>query len=262
MNTHLLRRTIQYLLFSGHRNGHGIHSPFLYELISGDFKNNIDGGVVNTVEKYRKELLNNMNMIEVVDLGAGSLKLKGNKRRIRDIAATAAVRKHYGKLLSKLAMRCNGKAIIELGTSLGISTMYLALAADKSMVYTIEGCPGCAGIAGEGFREHNINNVKLFTGDFESVLPGLLKESGSPGLIFIDGNHRSGPLTTYVDYLLPFCSDGSIFILDDIHSSKDMEEAWNKLKERKVFSLSLDLLQFGILFFDSRFSKEHFMIRY
>lgn len=250
------------MLFSRHKNGHGIHSPFLYRLISEDFKNNIEGTIVNRVEQYRKQLLKDKTLIEVEDLGAGSLKLKGTTRIISDIAGTSAVRKRYGKLLSKLAGRYNGRPIIELGTSLGISTMYLALAAGKSKVYTIEGCPVLSGIAAQGFAEYNIPDIRQYTGDFKSVLPSVLKDAGSPGLVFIDGNHSSGPLLEYIKCILPFCSDDSLLVIDDIHYSRDMEAGWNKIKEMKQFSLSLDLLQFGLLFCDSRLSKEHFMIRY
>ena len=65
-------RFIKYLLFSQHRNGHGIHSPFAFDLVSGIFRNKIEPDIVFSIEKIRNRLLNDPRPITVNDLGAGS----------------------------------------------------------------------------------------------------------------------------------------------------------------------------------------------
>lgn len=262
MNLHLLRRSISYLLFSKHLNGHGIHSPFLYRIISDVFQNNISASIVKSVKSYRKELLTNRSVISVNDLGAGSLKLKNPERRICDIARNSAVRRKYGELLTKLAAEINGKAIIELGTSLGISTLYMALGAPDSDIYTIEGCGSCAEIAKNGFRKNGLKNIDLKVGNFDEHLEKILIKSGVPGLIFIDGNHRQEPLRKYVELALRFCDSESIIIIDDIHLNREMEDAWEEIKGMHDVRVTIDLLQFGLLFTNKKLSKESFMVRY
>ena len=262
MNLYLLRRTISYLLFSKHLGGHGIHSPFLFRIISEVFQNNINCSIVKCVESYRKELLSNRSLVSVNDLGAGSLKLKNSERRVCDIAKTSAVRRKYGVFLSKLASEINGKPIIELGTSLGISTLYLALAAPDSHVYTIEGCGSCAEIAKSGFRNNSLNNIELLFGNFDEHLESILKKSGAPGLIFIDGNHREEPLRRYVELAVKYCDSGSIIVIDDIHSKREMESGWEEIIRMQDVRISIDLLQFGLLFLNKELSKESFIVRY
>jgi hypothetical protein len=45
-------------------------------------------------------------------------------------------------------------------------------------------------------------------------------------------------------------------VLDDIFWSKDMYEAWKKLENHPRVTLSLELNDLGLLFFDPSLSKE------
>lgn len=250
------------MLTSRHINGHGIHSPFVYKLISELFQNKVDLTLVNRVEKYRSRLKLNDDSIIVSDLGAGSLKMSGSKRKVSQIARNSAVRKKYGRLLSSLAATANGRPVLELGTSLGISTMYMALSAPDSIIYTIEGCDECADIAEKSFIENNINNVKLYRGNFDNELELVLNESGIPAMVFIDGNHRMEPLLRYFEIVMKYASEDTILVLDDIYYSREMESAWEIIKGDDRVKVCIDVRQFGLVFLQKGLSKENFIIRY
>ena len=224
--------------------------------------NKADLTLVNRVEKYRSELLRSRTIIEVRDLGAGSLKMTSDRRRVSDIARNSASRKKYAKLLSKLAATVNGKPVLELGTSLGISTMYLALSAPDSLIYTIEGCDMCADIAAKGFQKNGLTNILQFRGDFDRHLEAVLKESETPGLVFIDGNHKSDPLLRYMELILKYSDKDTIIVLDDIHYSKDMEKGWMQIKGLNILSICIDINQFGLVFMKKGIRKQDFVIRY
>ncbi len=185
--------------------------------------NKADLTLVSRVERYRSELKRSRVIIQVRDLGAGSLKMTTDRRRVSDIARNSASRKKYAKLLSKLAATVNGLPVLELGTSLGISTMYLALSAPDSIIYTIEGCDMCADIAAKGFKKNGLSNIVQFRGDFDRHLETILKESATPGLVFIDGNHKSDPLLRYMEVILKYSDKDTIIVLDDIHYSKEKD---------------------------------------
>ena len=262
MNSYRIRKALKYYLLSRHGNGHGIHSPYIYKLISGDIKNKVPASVVTKVENYRSELLDTKDIIKVRDLGTGSAGKQGDKRRLSGIARNSASRKHYGKLLYRLSKRLDGQPVIELGTSLGISTMYMALASPDSTIYTIEGCPETANRAVSGFKTNNIRNVKQFIGDFDHLLGDVLKESGTPGLVFIDGNHRGEALCRYFDTILPHCDMNTMIVADDIHYSKDMYDAWKTITGKNEVTVSIDFFQLGLLFMNKRLSSQHYVIRY
>jgi len=262
MNWFQAFRSFRYYVFSKHKNGHGIHSPFVYSLIRDVFKNKTDRAIVKLVENSRKEYRSDRRIISVNDLGSGSLKIKSNRRKVSEIARYASIKPDYGKLMSRMAQLVDGKPIIELGTSLGIGTMYLALGAPRSEVITIEGCQNTASIAEDNFRRRGINNIRVRIGNFDNMFEPALKESDGIGLVYIDGNHRSEALLRYMNIMKPFINEQTIVIVDDIHYSRDMEAGWNFLKEMNFVVISVDLLQIGLLFFEKGITKQDFVIRY
>jgi len=262
MNFYNTKRAFEYFLFSHHRKGHGIHSPYIYKLVSEVFKNKTESSVVNKVERIRSDLKKCNQRIDFTDLGAGSLKLNSRIRSISDIAKYSSLRPRYASLLSRLAGLVNGKVIIELGTSLGISTMYMALAAPLSKIYTVEGCKEVADIAESNFELCGIRNVETVRGNFDDMLGLLLERTGQPGMVFIDGNHRKEPLLRYFHMLKGLSSNSSILVIDDIHYSRQMEEAWDEIKRSKDVSVTIDIFQMGMVFFRQGMSKQNYIIRY
>lgn len=262
MNWFLIGRSITYFMFSRHKNGHGIHSPFVYSIIMDVFKNKSSVSLVKLVGKSRKEYRKDRRVISVNDLGSGSLKIGSRERKISDIVKYASVRPSYGALISRLASIVEGRTIIEMGTSLGIGTMYLSLGAPSSRIVTIEGCDNTASIAKENFERRNLSNIESVTGNFDDVLEDVLKKSGEIGLVYIDGNHRSEALLRYIDQIYKYINEDTIIIVDDIHYSRDMEYGWNCLKESNSVVISIDVRQMGLLFFRKGIKKQNFVIRY
>jgi hypothetical protein len=67
---------LRYKAFSRHRRGYGIHSPFVFSLVSDVFRNKTGPDIVCSIEKIRKRLLADTRSLKVTDLGAGSRIMK------------------------------------------------------------------------------------------------------------------------------------------------------------------------------------------
>jgi predicted O-methyltransferase YrrM len=253
---------LKYLLFSRHRRGYGIHSPFVFDLVSRVFRNKIDPRVVFKIENIRKKNISGSGIISVLDLGAGSARMKNSSRKVSDIVRYSAVPEKYGILLSRLACEFGKPDIIELGTSAGIGAMYLALACPGSNVFTIEGCRATAEIARENFALAGISNIELITGSFDDKLPELVIRNIKPGLAFIDGNHRKEPTVRYFNSLANISGKDSVIIIDDIHSSKEMEEAWAIIKDHEKVTMTIDIFRMGLVFFREGLNRYCYTIRY
>lgn len=262
MNFYQPARYIEYLVTSGHRGGHGIHSPFVFDLVSGIFRNKSASDVVCSIELIRKKLEHNNRLITVNDLGTGLAKGMKRERKVSDIAKRSAIPQRYGRLLLNLSEAFAGNSVIELGTSLGISTMYLAAGAPGSIVYTIEGCPECSAIATGNFSSSGFSNIKPLTGSFEEHLSSLTRENINPGLIFIDGNHSREPVLRYFNELLQISSSDTVFVFDDIHSSAEMGEAWDTIKNDKRVTASVDIFRMGLVFLKPGITRNHYVVRY
>ncbi len=253
---------LEYILTAGSKRGFGIHSPFIFDLVSRVLRNKTDKDIVSCIEKIRKSLIRNNKFIFVNDLGSGSEKRQIKRRVVSEIARYSAVPSRYGNLLSCLAAEFGDQEIIELGTSLGISTLYMALSSPQSIVYTVEGCPESAEIANENFQKAGLKNIKLFTGSFDSVLPLILESGIKPGLIFIDGNHRKEPVIKYFEKLAGISDDKTVFVIDDIYTSREMAEAWNIIKEYEKVTATIDIFRMGVVFFREGITHNNYRIRY
>jgi predicted O-methyltransferase YrrM len=253
----------QYLAYSIKAvNEHGVHSPFVFDLLLGTIYNNKDFYAYAAIENLREELLYSQKIVKCKDPGAGSVKGTSAERTVKQLARRSANPPEHAQLLFRLANHFQPSVALELGTSLGISTAYLASANSKTKLITIEGCEEIAAMAKENFRKLELNNIEAITGNFDDVLPGLLKEIPHLDLVFFDGNHRKAPTLNYFRQCLEKASETSVFIFDDIYWSAEMTEAWNEIKNHEQVTVTLDLFQLGIVFFRKEQAKENFIIRF
>jgi predicted O-methyltransferase YrrM len=182
--------------------------------------------------------------------------------RVKDIVRHSSVSKKYGEFLFRLVRHYKPASLLELGTSLGISTIYLGLAAPESRIITIEGCIDSANLARENFEKAGLKNITVITGTFEEKLETSLGEMPSPDLIYLDGNHRKEPTLAYFEHCLPHVHANTVFVLDDIHWSAGMEAAWNIIRNHPRVTACIDIYHMGIVFFREGLSRETFTLRY
>ena len=252
-----------WLLRSG--NAHGLHSPFVFNLYTTIIRHSGQYAAYAKVEKRRQELLASQQVLEVTDFGAGSqvAGVGGRRRSVRDIARHAAKPPRLAQLLFRLVNHFQPATILELGTSLGLTTAYLALADSRSQVLTFEGCPNTAAVARETFARLDIQNVRLIEGNLDATLPATLASLAQPlDFVFFDGNHRYEPTLRYFEQCLANAHDNSVFVLDDIHWSAEMERAWEAIKAHPSVTVTIDLFYVGLVFFRKKQRREDFWLRY
>jgi predicted O-methyltransferase YrrM len=260
----LALKYLQYWLTASNGKGHGVHSPFVFEFIKNVLNDKREFDCFRYIESLRKELKNNNTEISVPDFGAGSRIQLNNKRKISAISKSSLKPKKYSQLLFRIVHHYKPKNILELGTSLGITTLYLAFANPAAKIITMEGAPEIAAKAKQNFKQLNLSNIKIIEGNFDEILPLTINnELSAIDFAFIDGNHRKQPTLNYFNQLIKLSTQSTIFIFDDIHWSADMEEAWNEIKQHKSVTLTIDLFFIGIVFFRTeQKTNEHFTIRF
>lgn len=253
---------LKFILSSSGRKGHGIHSPFVFDLVTRIFTGKAGEENAARIERLRKILKKDPGIIAVKDFGAGSAGGKDKILKVSDIVRKSAVPKKYGILLSNLAHEFGMPLIIEFGTSFGISTMYLASGCTGAEVITMEGSSVMAGAASENFVESGLANIKVLTGPFEENMAKIIDLGISPGLVFIDGNHRKEPTLHYFEKIAKISDNETVIIIDDINYSPAMAEAWSLIKKNKKVSLTVDIFRMGIVFFRKAIVCQHYLIRY
>ncbi|NIJ53669.1 O-methyltransferase [Dyadobacter arcticus] len=253
---------LKYLFRAG--NEHSIHSPFLFDLYTQVIRAKSESNsAYSSIKSLREKLLRSDEKIQILDFGAGSRVNKSNTRKIRTIARNAEKPEKFGKLFYRLVQRFQPETMLELGTSLGLTTLYLSKAKGDARILSFEGCPQTAKKAGHHFADLNARNIEIIVGNIDHTLPESLETLSSPvDFAYFDANHRFEPTVRYFEQCLPLIKNESVFIFDDIYWSKEMTAAWEHIKAHPRVTLTVDLFWIGLVFFRTEQVKEDFVLRF
>lgn len=238
-----------------------IHSPFVYELSEDVIYDKRRYYAFDDIAYIRGLLLASDAKIQTRDFGAGSHAHNDTQTRlVRHLAQDVAVPQRVGELLFRLVNYYQPQQILELGTSLGIGTLYMAMACKQAQVTTIEGCPETAQLAAQLFQKLELTKIAAKIGNFDDILPHILTQIPQLDFVFFDGNHQYEPTLRYFEQCLPKIHANTVFVFDDIYWSPDMARAWQSIKQHPQVSVTIDLYRLGLVFFRQGQAKENFTL--
>ena len=243
------------------RDEHSLHSPFAFDFYTKIIKDKTDYPDYLTIEMLRKKLKNTIQSIEVTDFGAGSGIDNSKAKSISSICKNSEKKPALAQLIYRIIRNQKPETILDLGTSLGITTLYEAKANPSGKVYTFEGCLNTANVAKENFRDLSVQNIEMVVGNIDFTLSEILGKLSSVDFVFFDANHRYKPTINYFLQCLQKANEDSIFIFDDIYWSEEMKQAWEEIKKHPSVGMSMDLFFLGIIFFRKKQPVQHFILR-
>ena len=257
--------------FLGHRltawntTGEGIHSPYLFQLVRFVLRDENSYYCFADIERRRELLLACEDTLDVVDYGsAGSKDGIHVKRRVCDIAKTHLESVRVGQVLFRILNFMGEEQkrpleILELGTSLGVTTAYLASADSRNRVVTMEGSEAVLKVAQGVWRALRLENIEWQVGNIDDTLYKYARERVD--FAYVDANHTYEATMRYTDYLLDRMAEKGIIAIDDIHYSEEMERAWKELKQDPRVTTTMDVYHMGLIFVDPHYLKRHYKIR-
>ena len=260
MNIYKTLQYIKYKLTARHWKGYEIQPPFAFDFVRRVLQEDSYYYCFEDIEDYRIKLIDDTRHIHVTDLGAGSKVFKSHHRKVGDIALNCATGEWEAQLIFRIIQETKPKTIIELGTSLGIGTLYLGCANRRAKLYTIEGCPQIAQIAQEAIGQFKLKNTTLKVGSFAEVLPQILKQEETIDFVYIDGDHTKNGTLSYFKTILPKLNSNSVVIFDDIYWSAEMQQAWQTIIKMEEVRISFDIFHLGIIFFREGCQKQHYQV--
>ncbi len=214
-----------------------------------------------SIEEARVSLYNNKTIVNTNYFGAGS-RMRRKHQTVGEMARTVSISSRNGALLFRMARHYKPGKIIELGTAMGISTLYLAAGNPEAAVITVEGNPQLATLAKENFRIHGSDKIHLVNQSFEAVIGQLAAESGTGALVYIDGNHTCEATLSYYQAFTANKSASLILIFDDINWSAGMMDAWNHIRKNLSQGVIIDLFHLGIVFCGNGVEKKEYKVKY
>ncbi len=163
---------------------------------------------------------------------------------------SASTRRSQGLWLSRLAATAGQRRggpiqVVELGTCVGISGMYLLVGMSEASgghLTTFEGHADSAELARHHMNaligEHGLRNVSfdVRVGQFEqTVAPFFEGDTTKLDLVFIDGHHLEGPTLQYHRLAMARIAERGIVVHDDIAWSEGMIRAWQKIRAQEPY---------------------------
>ena len=255
----LLRRFLAY--YHKANTIYDVHSPFVYKFAQQVIEDKRMFYPFKIIENLRQKLLHDDKRVNIIEFGKGSQVDASLERSIKSIVRYGAIGPETGRQLFRLVNWHKPKTILELGTSTGISTMYLTAAALNAKVITIEGNPEIADLAQRNFKQMGLNQIQVIKAPFDAGLDQVFKQKPKLDFVFIDGNHDYSATMAYFEKCLPYMHNESVFVIADIYWSSEMMKAWNNLHRSENITLSIDLYHFGVLYKHSIFrEREHFVL--
>jgi predicted O-methyltransferase YrrM len=254
-------RFMRFLLTAKHRYGHGVHSPFVFELISK---------VINDKKKYpeyvflndiRSQLKVTDDQLKVKEIGSGSARFSTKLRSVSEMIRISSVNRKSGELLFRVSRHYKPDFIVELGTSIGMGSIYLSKGSPKSKLITIEGNQGLVQFANELFLKYPGLNIQTIYGLFDQQLVRIKENYPAPGIVFIDGNHNYEPTLKYFRFFSNYMTAG-ILIFDDINWSAAMNKAWSEIIKDSKANVTIDLFYMGIVVLDKGVTPGHYNVRF
>ncbi|GAB4382370.1 MAG: hypothetical protein Kow0075_14210 [Salibacteraceae bacterium] len=162
-------------------------------------------------------------------------------------------------LLHRLVNYFQYKEVIELGTNVGKSAVYMG--SGGANVLTVEGNHGLASFADQLMKQLDLSNrVQVVCDEFENYLSGITGRMFD--MAFVDGNHTYEATVRYYQLLKPMIKDKGAIIFHDIYWSKEMQRAWNRVCNDPDATVTIDLYFMGLVFLKRPQAKEHFLIRF
>ncbi|MEZ4972039.1 MAG: class I SAM-dependent methyltransferase [Cyclobacteriaceae bacterium] len=237
---------------------HSIHSPYFFDFYKQVIKPAQKAKGDQALEKLRARLLQNNMPVQMEDLGAGSA-VGGQKKSLADITQISVSPAKLSQLYFNILNYIDAKYVVELGTSIGLNTLYLSQKTD-CRIFTFEGNKSLINIALTHFESLDRKNVQLIEGNIDHTLSEFLQNTTKINFALIDANHRYEPTLRYFNMLVRRMNEKSILVIDDIHWSAEMEKAWDELHRHSLVYGSIDLYRCGILFFDPALNRQHFTL--
>lgn len=217
MNVRIFTNPIRLIQRVRHAYGFSVHSPFAFELIKD---------TIYTPHSYYI--------------------YKENREKIELLKLTKYADLKYAELLFRLINRFNAKNILEIGSGIGINTLYISNHSKQTSIVCIEKNDEKTKKA-KSLLANKMDNLM-----FKDVLSIKMGEFDA---IFWDLNLFPLQSEETLESIISFIKQDGFIVLNHINSNKHNKHVWQKIQKTNKLTMSFDLGSIGISFFKPSLPK-------
>ncbi|MDO4757332.1 MAG: SAM-dependent methyltransferase [Parabacteroides sp.] len=247
------------LLYRGlrYRKGFGVHSPFVFNLITKVIEERSSYYSFDDIELIRKQLLYREEQISYADRRKQGVK---RSRTIGQIVRQEGIKPKQGALLFRLTNYFQSKQILQIGSSMGLSTLYLSSYASDLNCVVLENVPEFATISRIVFEKAARNPIDLRIGSYKELLPNALEKMEKLDFVFFNTLYEQQNNHFLFEACLSRVHDQTVFVFDGIKESRKMREFWRSVCEHPKVTVTIDLYSMGIAFFNKKLHKRDYIV--
>lgn len=135
--------------------------------------------------------------------------------------------------------RSRPTAVLEVGTSLGLTALYLSGALERNRhggLVTIELMGAKVAYAAALFEAFGTRRVTALCGRSEDVLPGVFARTPVFDWAFVDIDHSYETTVAHLELLRDRIAPGGLLLFDDITLNDGMRRAWAEIQRDPAFA--------------------------
>lgn len=239
-----------------YRKGFGVHSPFVFNLITKVIEESLPYYIFGDIEMVRRKLKHKEELITYPDR---QQKGKQCTRSIASVVAREAISYKHGTLLFRLVNNFRSCNILQLGPNMGLSTLYLTSYAADINCIAIENVPEFAGIASEVFRKYARNPIDLRVGNYRELLPQALVDIKHVDFVFFNTLYEQQNNEWLFNEAVKYAHNDTIFVFEGIRQTKQMRRFWKEICKHPSVTVTIDLYSMGIVFFNQKLHKRNYI---
>ena len=243
------RKWIAYLFKARHRNGHGIHSPFLFRLITEVIENKGNFSAWPMLAAAEENVRNTLRMVDTVTFQKLYETGKGSDCNV--IKKLHLLPGKFDRLIFRLVNEFQPRSLSFYGSTFGVTLMAMALADRRIRLV--------AQVENDHYRSFCRRLTEVY--DVENIdLTGVGNVAASDFVVVQNPLDPDGCIRVLAQIVAqPY--DG-VIVLCGIHASAEMEAVWKKYQKEQQVRISLDLFEIGIFICKKGLQKEDFVLRF
>ena len=245
-----IRKKIVYLLKARHRHGHGIHSPFLFRLITEVMENNGNYSAYPLLKAADENVRNMLRILDMKSYHAGGIsEVKCNSQEIKRMHLLP---ERFDRLLFRLVNDFRPEGIAFYGSTFGVTLLALALADRRVQLE--------AQVENDHYRSFCRRLAEVY-----EVANIHITETGRavfPDFIVIQNPLNPDYCERILSQILFNPASNGVIVVCGIHASAGIEDVWMKHKKDPLIRVALDLFEIGIFICRRGLQKEEFVVRF
>lgn len=253
---HSIWQYIKYFFKSKHWRGYGVHSPYMFYLVTMIIEDRNSFYRFSQIENMRKVLKNTTKTLMVGNEG------EKKEVKISSLLKQGSISPSYDQLLFRLSRYFHPKNILEIGTTIGLSTMYMAAPDSTCNVYTVEKDAGISSLARLNFKRAEFSNIKVLNENVSSPVVTDLIKTNQIDLYYFGRKASDEDVRCVLECTTNRYSSSTVIMISDIYKTKEREILWNEMKQIKGVRVCLELFFYGILIFNEDLQPQSYNLFY